>query len=136
MRCSFCDCKLSNGLVHFNNKWQCCSEACYNAKSKEHCVLECNRLINQLKKDIETLHADGDEIHEYDVKGLKLFKFILICCVSVRDKKGTYPALKAKTQDFIVDFMDSVTKDSYLLGLATFAKKIFELLDEAHHILS
>ena len=151
MECKNCYCSINHG--------QFCSNACHNAWVKQDAQLSLTSTINIIlaeKKRQEDelvemisvekailkhkkgrrLYADGlrKEIEQHNL-ALQINKIAIIICMSIRDKKGTYPQFKTKYCEMLGDFMESIDTSGKLCQVAKDMKQNYEWFESAYNIL-
>lgn len=141
--------------------WQCDRRhsGCHNAWVIQDAQLTLNSNINILlaeKKRQEDELVEMDSVEKALLKhkqGRKLFadgmrkekeqhklalqinKITLIICMSIRDKKGTYPQLKSKYCEMLEDFMETINTSGKLCEVAKEMKENYEWFESVYNIL-
>jgi hypothetical protein len=161
MECANCNCILGREgcEFRFNKKvYICCSKSCRIAKKKEFVQIECNSHINGYKNDIVEIRKDMqdlesklnifesemnddeqkiyDEIQQFDKQKIKMFQFLIIILVSLRDRKGTYPVLKLKYSEFMDEFMSQQSTSKNLCEIADVMKSTYIVFEKYYEILT
>jgi hypothetical protein len=84
----------------------------------------CHESSAELKKDIEKCKLE-----------LKIMKLSIIICISIRDKKGTYPQLKPKYSETLVEYMALMDTSGELCEVADGMKRSYESFELLYDIL-
>jgi len=157
MECNYCYCSINHG--------QFCSELCFHAKTKELARDSLTSNINEFmesKKEQEEELAEAEhkskcfdefmasysaskvyaersaefkkEIEKCKLE-LKIMKLSIIICISIRDKKGTYPQLKPKYNETLDDYMALMNTTGELCEVADGMKRSYESFELLYSVL-
>ena len=71
----------------------------------------------------------------YEQQHIKMLRYIIIILASIRDKKGTYPALKLKYSEFMDEFMSQQPKSDKMCESAEVMKFTYKQFEVFYSIL-
>jgi hypothetical protein len=151
MECKNCFCSINHG--------QFCSNPCRHAWAIQDAQLELTKNINKLLAEKERQESEivvlesiekevlktkqGRKLFKNDMKkqleqnrlALKITKFAIIICLSIRDKKGTYPQFKTKYSEMCDEFMETLDTSGELCKVAKDMKQNYEWFESLYSVL-
>jgi len=157
MECANCNGVLGRKMCGFyeEKEYICCSSACCSAKKKEIARLNCNQLLTNTNiviskhqeyttnfetriaqlTDTDKSFNDLQAMINFSKGIVKMLQFTKIIIISIRDKKGTYPALKEKYSEFMDDFMTHQPTSKGACFVAEMMKEFYEKFEHYYDIL-
>jgi hypothetical protein len=154
MECRNCYCSINHGQFG-----QFCSNACGNAWAIQDAQIVLTKNIKALlaekeiyenqRVEMESIEKEvlkskqGRKLFENDMKKqlkqsrleLKITKCAIIICLSIRDKKGTYPQLKTKFCELLDEFMETLETSGELCEVAEVMKQNYEWFETLYSVL-
>jgi hypothetical protein len=151
MECKNCYCSINHG--------QFCSNPCRHAWVKQDALLELTKNLNKIlaekeRQEVEIVAMESVEKEILKSKqGRRLFKdklkkaldqhrlafkitkIAIIICLSIRDKKGTYPQFKTKYCDLLDEFMATIETSGELCKVAKDMKQNYEWFESLYSVL-